>query len=490
MNPIILIVENSKTFLQNCPEDILNALDQRLRYPSEVAIAKEHNIEFDEEMNIWDGWVRMLHVPKTIPPWFLTGLIGYALGVIHQFNYPYYIDDRRVRPVDDLPETVHIPLRDYQKEAADAAVEYGRGVLDMVPRSGKTRIACEVQRKLGRNTLWLAPTREIVKQTKRTLDSFFWESYSCILGGKSALQVAKKSRVVLCTPNMAIRLPQEFFDTRECIIVDEFHHSATSTYHSIFKKCDHIYYRFGMTGTFFRSGQDEMALHSILANTLYKVTSADLIDKGFLVPINVVFLPMIGTLRIKKGAYQVAHGKHGIMENLYRNQLVSQVAVVLQRANRSVLILVNTKKQGNILKKIIDSFYKDSVSTFVHSGTPDNVLKDTLRSFIDKTETKILIGTSVLGEGVDLPTADSLVYATGQKAEVSLLQNAYRVGTAVEGKTHAVLVDFADRHHKKLLEHSMERARVYHEQPTFSVDVLDDINQFKSWLSERKYQEY
>ena len=99
----------------------------------------------------------------------------------------------------------------------------------------------------------------------------------------------------------------------------------------------------------------------------------------------------------------------------------------------------------------------------------------------------MLIGTSLLGEGVDLPAADALVYARGESAEVSLIQNAYRVGTAVTGKGSAIIVDFADRHHRKLMLHSHERMNTYLDEPTFSVEVLQSSQQFGDWARAVQY---
>lgn len=489
---ITLQVRNNRTSILNADPYALGFIDKAIRYPSEIAIAKESNIQFDEDLVPWDGWVRFLHCPKTMPPWFPTGLIEYVTRVLIQCNMPYGIVDERVRPSENLPEMVDIPLRDYQLEAAKLSCRLGRGVLDMAPRSGKTRIACEIQRRLATTTLWLAPTREILKQTKRVLDSFFWEDYSFLLSGNKDAGKAKKHLVVLTTPNTAHTLDSDFFDTRNCIIVDEFHRAAATMYHNVFKKCDHIFYRFGMTGTFFRSGEDLMAMHALLSNTIFKVSSADLIKKGFLVPTHVVYLPIEGTLRVKKGAYQVSHGKHGIAEHEFRNQLVAQAAVMLSRTGRSVLILVNTKKQGRILEGILAGFFSSDYNPvrFVHSGTHEKELRKTLKAFVSKGDVEILIGTSVLGEGVDLPTADSLVYAMGQKAAVSLIQNAYRIGTATQGKTHAILVDFADRHHKKLMGHSLERIETFYHEPTFDITVLDHYKFFKDWLDKYKYEAY
>ena len=104
-----------------------------------------------------------------------------------------------------------------------------------------------------------------------------------------------------------------------------------------------------------------------------------------------------------------------------------------------------------------------------------------IEAFLGSDEVRVLIGTSLLGEGVDLPEADALVYARGEKAKVSLAQSAYRVNTKCEGKRDAVIVDFADRHNAKLLRHSLERIEIYHREPTFSVEVIDDVRQIGEW---------
>lgn len=497
---INLYVENNRTYIEGANDYILDAIDQVIRYPSNLVIDSE--VQLTNEMRTWDGWIRLLHRPKTMLPWFLTGLIGYVHNVLKQnldsYGIPIQVIDKRIRPKDDMPEMIDIPLRSYQLEAAKQACKWGRGVLDMPPRSGKTRIACEIQRRLNHNTIWIAPTRAIVEQTKKAaLDEFFWNNYSIKLLGNSNDKKLSDYPVILTTPNTAVTLSEDIYKSRKCLIIDEFHRAAASMYHEIINKCEHIYYRFGMTGTFTRSGDDLLALHAVLSNTLYKVDSKYLMDNGFLVPTHVVFVPILGTLKCNTGNYNVTHGKLGISENRYRNQLISQLSVLLNRTGRSVLILVNTKAQGKIIKDILSLYYPIENRSknigqveFVNSQTPSNVLKEVLASFINKEQVKILTGTSVLGEGVDLPTADALVYAYGQKAEVSLIQNAYRIGTAVQGKTHAILVDFADRHHPKLLEHSLERVDTYYNESTFDVSVLNKAEEFSDWLNQFPYKEY
>ncbi|OGO08157.1 MAG: hypothetical protein A2Y61_00295 [Chloroflexi bacterium RBG_13_60_13] len=487
---IYLTVENNRTSMVGADSYLLNVLDLELRYPSPIALANESGVILPGDSD-WDGWIRLLRQPKTIPPWFPTGLLPHVVRYCIKHGYEHQIMDHRQRPELDVPEAaVKIPLRDYQQEAVRLAIRDCRGVIDCPPRSGKTRMACEIQHQLHLNTVWIAPTDRIVTQTQAVLEVFFGPNYSSHLVGTKDIDQAARRKVVVCTAATASRLPAEFYRSRQCVIVDEFHHGSAPTYRNIFNLLDHVYYRYGMTGTFFRSGEDELAMHALLSTTIFKITSTELLRRGYLVPSYVAFIPVLcKKLRGVEPVFQTGHGKQGIHEHQIRQQLAADAAFLLWQTGRKVLILVGTKRQGHMLRKILldslpptaDRAQFESVE-FVSTDIARKTQGEILESFESSDEVKVLIGTSILGEGVDLPAADALVYARGEKAEVTLTQNVYRTCTAVPGKTDAVIVDFADRHHRRLLEHSQERLRVYYDEPTFSVTVLGSPQQFPGWL--------
>lgn len=358
--------------------------------------------------------------------------------------------------------------------------------------SGKTRTMMEIHRRLSLPTIWIAPTDRIVDQTRRVAEGFFGANYVTHLVGSKNESEAALRKLVVCTQNTAANLSPEFYRTREVLVVDEWHHGASKTYSQhIFPKCDHIYFRYGMTGTHFRSGEDDIAMHALLSNVIYKVSSSFLLERGFLVPSRVVFVPVPANPKLRGvgNTFQSGHGKHGIHIHKARNQLVTHCAYYLHRTGRRVLILVGTKAQGYAIQKILEPFLPESGSgcefrsvEFVSTDVLRPKQGRILESFLDGQEVKVLIGTSLLGEGVDLPTVDALVYARGEKAEVSLVQNAFRVCTTMPGKTDSIIVDFADRHHRKLLKHSHDRLDVYYREPTFSTEVLPSHEHFTRWL--------
>lgn len=486
-------VGNTWTHILDSDPFILDVLDKEARYPTAQALAFQGGWRPPTgESSGWDGWIRLLKRPRTMYPYFPTGLLPKLTRICEKMQYRPQVHDTRLRPEEEMPEFPKVELRDYQEAAVAAGIRLGRGVFDMPPRSGKTRTMMELQRRLNLPTIWTAPTDRIVQQTVGVLEAHFGKGYCYHVIGSKNLEVAAQHRVVVCTAATAGGLPPEFYATRKMLVIDEWHHSAATTYtQNIIPKCDHIFYRFGMTGTFFRSGQDAMAMHALLSNTIFKVGSDELLRRGFLVPTKVVFVPTPAHPKLRGAGNQFngGFGQAGIHEHKVRNHMVAQTALLLYQLGRKVLILVGTKAQGRELDHILTQFLPHPPSgcefksvEFLSTDRPRDLQTRILESYLGGQEVKILMGTSLLGEGVDLPNVDALVYARGEKAEVSLTQNAYRVCTAIEGKTGAVIVDFADRHHRRLLDHSEERLTTYYYEPTFQVSILSDFNALPVWL--------
>ncbi|UCF48597.1 MAG: DEAD/DEAH box helicase family protein [Myxococcales bacterium] len=494
---LVLQAHNSWTYVLEADELMLSVLSQECRYPTEhaemMADGTYRPPAGERPYGGWDGWIRLLKRPRSGPPALPTGLLPLACRLAAKYQRHSVVEDCRQRPDEEMPEFPAVSLRDYQEQAVRAAIHAGRGVLDLPPRAGKTRIAAELQRRLGFPTVWLAPTERIVAQTADVLTEHFGRNYARALECAADADMMRDRRIVVMTAAMAARLPADWYLSRQMILVDEFHHAAAKTYsRDVWPKIDHIFWRFGMTGTFFRSGHDALAMHALLSQTVYRMTPGQLLEQGHLVPTHCVFLPVDAPrLRgVGKGWHQ-GMGTAGIHEHEMRARMAADAALSLCRLGRRVLALVGTKRQGYALQGLLEGGLprpppgaEFRSAEFLSTDRARPVRQRVIDSFLAGGEVRVLIGTSLLGEGVDLPSADALVYARGERAEVSLIQNAYRVGTAQPGKRAAILVDFADRHHKNLLGHSTERLRLYYREPTFSVTVLEHPSQLEPWVAQ------
>lgn len=444
------------------PED-LTALDAALSYPVDGA-----EWSLLHEAGIWDG---RRHLFSVRTGRFGTGLVGLAAEVFHRRGSPFVVEDLRgpppVRIGEDVPEYFVRPptgcgWRSYQTQAADAALAAGRGVVVAPPRSGKTLICARVVAELGLPTLWVAPTRAIVEQTAAVLRGNFQDgAVGVVADGEQDLD----RRFTVATAAGAVALPQAWLASRWALVIDEFHHAPAATWQQLSKACAGAYYRFGATGTHFRADGEDMLMHAVLGNVVARFAVEDLVHGGHLAPAAIFFVPVGG--KVRAGNHQKAI-RLGIVEHEERNAKVVAWAEYLRRSGLPVVVLVERIEHGVALAARI------SGSVFVSGADTSGIAR------FNAGEVDVLVGTSVLGEGVDLPRAAALVLARGGKSPVAVWQAIFRVLTAAGGKRAAVIVDFADRHHRTLLQWALERLRMYAQEPSFKIRVLEEADAYPS----------
>jgi superfamily II DNA or RNA helicase len=482
---IRIVMENSSARIVFAPPALIQLLRYDLSY-----LATEAFTPSDDDG--WDGWIRLMDATGFMP----AGLVPTVRRLLAKYQIPYAFNDARERPDDDLPLHSGFQLRDYQRHLVDRALSMGRGVLDSPPRSGKTLMGAAIIDANPLHTLWIAPTKGIVAQTTRALGKLAlgprgvvgltggWPKTATVPGKRRSDEL-HDTRVVVTTAATAVKAPESFYRSRKILVVDEFHHAAASTYQEINKRASPIYYRYGMTGTHFRSDENsEILMDAVLSDVIGRVEVKQLIDLGFLAPVDFVFVP-VEEPKLGPCALDTAY-RMGIVNHERRNQWAAWAAQTLMAMGKRVIVLVKHVAHGAKLAGMIPG------AQFVQGagGSGDDTVTD------EEVEAKIhdfnagacpcLVGTSVLGEGIDLPAADALVYAKGGSAAVTVTQDVFRVLTASPGKARAIVVDFADRHHDGLIAQSANRGRIYSREDSFSVDVLGQPMDLVAWLARRQ----
>jgi superfamily II DNA or RNA helicase len=461
----LAVVSNTTTLIR-APQPFLVAMRDWLRYPTAQALPEGIEWRPPGATAAWDGWIRLVRISNdgtsAIVP---TGLLPWVEHLAKAWNVVIFYDEQRRRPEGDVPDVSALQLRDYQAEAASMCEREGRGVLDMVPRAGKTRTMGEVIRRLWCPFLYVVPTTNIVEQTVRMFDENLGKNFAQIVTPSTWLQ-HKHAHVMVTTAQSAAALPQQCFDTRDGLAIDEFHHGASASYHRMFALAEHCYFRFGMTGTHFRSGDDALAMHALLSKVLYKVSADYLLARGYLTPLRVIMLEMPKTIPLKgQGSRWTDLASAGLWKHDFRNDVLAWAAVQCFNAGRRTLVLVGSKEQGRQILSRIRAFVPSKMGKWftaesVSRDRPSDVCRQVIDAFVDGN-VQILVGTSMISEGTDLPSSDALVYARGEQAEVTHTQALYRVATAVSGKKDGVIIDVADHHHPRLLEHSESRVLTY-----------------------------
>lgn len=507
---VVLEIDNTRVRVREAPESVLRRLHESLAYlsPTARAAGMEGPAEFPShdlaDETQWDGMIRLFRRPaprvdgSRAAPWFETGLLPRAMAAMGPLGTEVQMLDfrRRPEPNHDVPRAwSQAPsLFDYQESAVDASTAAGSGVVVAPPRAGKTRIMLETIRRLNQPSLIVAPTTSIVDQTARVaLEYGFDQNDVLVLDSKVDWARAAGAWIWICTAAKSRSIPVEAARTREVVACDELHHytKAGSWGRELHKLFPHVFHWFGYSGTYFRSAGDDMSLEAFLGNVVSRISSADLLQRGRLVPTRVAFVPVQGP-RIRRG---LDPRRDGLFLHEHRNGLVAASALHLVQRGHRVLVMVGLKEQGRRVADLLNHHgpggkrgsWKFAEFLFAGrggvAGADRRFRRGLTSAFLDGTGPAVLIGTSLIGEGVDLPDASALIWARGQSAAVSYLQGIYRVCTASEGKKEALVVDFMDSHDWKLKEASEERRKIAESDPVFQVTTLADAQELGPWVA-------
>lgn len=316
--------------------------------------------------------------------------------------------------------------------------------------TGKTMVVSKMIWDLGVNTLVITPNKSITDNMMSTLKHHFGKGKVEKLTTKTK-KIKKPINVV--NIQALVKINPNVLKDIDAVFIDEFHHAAADTYREVnLKHLKNCYYRIGVTATNFRNDGADMALESVLSNVLYTYTIKQAIKEGYLVKPE---FEIVDTEVWDDGNYQETY-KSAIVENEARNNLIADIAKEEFENNKHIIILVQQIEHGEKLQKMLEG------SEFIHGNVKDLDREKLMENF-RKGKYRILIGTSVIGEGVDLPIADTLIMAGGGKAKSQVLQNVGRVLRTFKGKLSALIIDFTDEGSRWLTEHSIIREEIYNE---------------------------
>lgn len=384
---------------------------------------------------------------------FPSGLLPMVLDWLTDEEFEWEVDDKRIEPKRQsakiINKTPFPDLRYYQEASVKALMTDGRGIVVLPTGTGKTVTAAKMIWELGVRTLIITPNKEITKMMREVMVKFFGSGSVEVLNTKS---VKIKKAISICNIQALIKLDPSVLKGIDAVFIDEFHHSAAETYQQVNERhLKDVYFRIGLTATNFRNDGADLALQGVLSEVLYEYSVQQAIKDGFLIKPEFVITDV--KMRLQETQYQKVY-REGIVESTERNKLIADIAA--DNKDKKLIILVQYKEHGDMLKEMIPW------AEFIHGEEKDDARIQMMEDFRDG-ELMCLIGTSVIGEGVDLPCAEVLIMAGGGKARSQVIQNIGRVLRIMDGKEKATVYDFTDRDGGFLEEHSEERSLIYEE---------------------------
>lgn len=392
---------------------------------------------------------------------FPTGLLNIAVAALDELQSEYELIDLRQSPGETAIlrwENSPWDPRYYQKDMIELGLRAGRGVFESAVGTGKSLIMAYLIKNISCNSLIVVPSRGLSGQLHRDFSEWFGARNVQLLDAAKIRKIKKPAAISIVTVQSLGSLVKtgefaEFAKHIDALYVDEVHHAGASTYTSLLKDLEHVYYRYGFSGTFLRNDNKTLEMWSFLSNVLYQYPAFQAIQENYLTPVEVYMHTMKGYAHVK---YQTEYDANYCANN----ELLEKTADIISNyPDKQMLILVNKKdKCGLVIHEYLKSIGIDN--SYISGDNDKDEINNTIAAFNDK-RIRVLIGSSVIGEGIDVRSTDHLLMCQGGKSEITMVQAAGRVLRLYEGKSIATIHDFRFEGSRYMIKHADEREEIY-----------------------------
>lgn len=441
----------------------------------------------------WDGRASFFEFnPATFPAGFIHRVrskLTQQGHTVHVVKKPLPEPLGPINPVvDTFPED---PRYDYQMHVVERLLKHGQIIAQVATGGGKSRIAKLCHARIGRPTLFLT-TRSILAHQMR--DQFMTDLKVPVGifgdGYWSSPQKMNVGMVQTFTERLADDHPKraetlELLSSFEFVILEEAHEASSNSYFDVMRLCKNAHYRLALTATPFMKDSDEanMRLEACSGPVAIKVTEKMLIERGILakpyfkfIHIDpVMFVPQYTDEKGKthklfrstpwEKAYEV-----GITNNDYRNNAILAEAKRAVIKGLTVMVLVQRKRHGEILSNMLTN--AGIKCNFIWGEHEQDERKAALNA-LKAGRINVLIGSTILDVGVDVPAVGMVILAGGGKAEVAMRQ---RIGRGLRAKKAGpnvcFIVDFTDSLNNHLRDHAYTRRAIVTSTPGFAEQLL------------------
>lgn len=267
----------------------------------------------------------------------------------------------------------------------------------------------------------------------------------------------------------------DILNATKVVIVDESQHASSNQYQLVMGNLFNARQRIGLSGTIVQSDPVKWgAMKAIMSDKLFKITNKQMIDSGVSAKPYIQFLPinvptdldeqvkdlMPANMDENKMALQLYQETYraGIIENEYRNEIITALLEKLQATDKSTLVVVKSIEHGEILQDMLNK--KGIGSDFLRGDLSFDERADVIER-IKQGSAKIVFGTTIVNEGMDIPNLKYLVYASAGSSPIEVLQRIGRVLRKAKGKDTTIIYDFMDKMSKVLYSQAEERKKIY-----------------------------
>lgn len=401
----------------------------------------------------WDGWFKFRQRNR-IPTGLLFSLVipnMRRMGIEYEVDYKY--DNLAYN--DQSLELNNIELRNYQTELIKLALCARRGILQLPTNAGKTEVACAIIKAFGEHFLFVTHLKELFYQTHKRIKERLGIDAGRIGDGLNEYSESGNIVMVQTLSNLDAK-QRDMIVNSPVLIVDEVHHyhGQRSIWYKMMMQSKAVV-RFGLSATPMRDDEiSDWQLKAMTGLVFGDITNKELIDKGYSTPPEIHMIETDIFDISCAGRYQEQYDS--LVHSEKRNKVIKKLVEGVN-GNKQVLILVDRIEHGKELMKYINN------STFLCGTDTTERRQSIINDFTERKLNKVLI-TTLLGEGVDIPSIDVLVFASPMKSQIKVLQRIGRGMRKDKSKDKVIVFDLVDTWSWYFHKQAKARYRLYNKE--------------------------
>ena len=415
----------------------------------------------------WDGKVRLYSI-KTNK--IYIGLLPYVDTFCRERGYDFegiedVIGEKNTEHlgVETLEPWLHdlkLPFepRDYQLDAFNTTIKYGRQLLLSPTASGKSLIIYLLARYYNKKTIVIVPTTSLVEQMAKDFIDYGYDKDICkIYSGQPVFD----ADITITTWQSFSKAPKDVMQSFDVVVGDEAHLFKATTLKGILEKMKDTAIRIGTTGTLDGSEVHRLQLEGLFGPVKKVITSKELMDKGTIANIDIDCI-VLKHNKQKKMTYQ--EEMDYLVMNDERNLFI--VNLVKSLKGNTLVLFQYVEKHGVILHSMMSHTDMGGNLHYVYGGT-DTEDRESVREIVEQSkEDTILASYGTFSTGVNIKKIDNIVFASPSKSRIRNLQSIGRGLRKTEGKNNMRLFDIADdlQYENYTLNHLKERINIYNEE--------------------------
>jgi superfamily II DNA or RNA helicase len=334
---------------------------------------------------------------------------------------------------------------------------------------GKSLIMALIAKRIGLETVVVVPTLSIANQMLKDFRKWFGAGkVGQFFDGKKQCDKHIVIAVSKSLMNVERGMPAwNSLASKKLLLCDESHTCPPDSLATVmFNLLENVPYRYFFSGTQFRKDGLGLLLQGITNDVVFEMSVKQGIEEGFLSPLKFFQWRITSDSSINSSDIIKMNKVHLQQNDRVYKHAAALINHAVKDKNRRVLVLVDGVGQ---FKRLLDAGLQVPAK-FAHGGvTKDNKSEvpeafwksdpmELVESF-DRGEFPVLVGTSCIGMGTDIKSADFIISIVGFTSETEVSQSAGRGTRLFPGKTDCHYHDYwvenieeTDRHAKKRLE--------------------------------------